>query len=56
MNFVVKQIKKKTLSFKMKVLNICLDLGNSVKEVDTPQNIELVLLLNGYSKSSIKKV
>ncbi len=31
MNYVVKQIKRKTLSFKMNVLNICLDLGSSVK-------------------------
>lgn len=29
--FVMKQIKKKTLSLKMNVLNICLDLNNSVK-------------------------
>ena len=30
MNFVIKQIKKKTLSLKMNALNICLDLNNSV--------------------------
>lgn len=30
-DFVLKQIKRKTLSFKINVLNICLDLGNSVK-------------------------
>ena len=41
MQFVMKQIKKKTLSFKMNALNICLDLGNSVtldninKKIDT---------------------
>lgn len=42
MNYVVKQIKRKTLSFKMNVLNICLDLGNSIESVDTPKNIELI--------------
>ena len=31
MQYVIKQIKKKTLSFKMNALNICLDLGDSVK-------------------------
>lgn len=41
MQYVVKQIKKKTLSFKMNVLNICLDLNqgvnvnNEVKAIDT---------------------
>lgn len=52
MNYVVKQIKKKTLSFKMNVLNICLDLGNSIKDIETPQNINLI---NAKSIDDIKK-
>ena len=31
MQYVIKQIKKKTLSFKMNALNICLDMGSSIK-------------------------
>ncbi len=52
MNFVIKQIKKKTLSFKMNVLNICLDMGNSVKLDDSPNNIQT---LNIPSISELKK-
>lgn len=39
MSYIIKQIKKKTLSFKMNVLNICLDLSNSVKLESMPKNI-----------------
>jgi rhomboid protease GluP len=42
MNYIIKQIKKKTLSFKMNVLDICLDLGSSVKADNTPKNIEVI--------------
>ncbi len=34
MNFVMRQIKRKTLSFKMNALNICLDLNNTIKLED----------------------
>ncbi len=34
MGFVIRQIKRKTLSFKMKVLNICLDMNDNVKLED----------------------
>lgn len=51
MGYVVKQIKKKTLSFKMNVLDICLDLGSSVKGEDTPSNIEII---NAKSIDDIK--
>lgn len=42
MSFIVKQIKKKTLSFKMNVLNICLDLSNSIKLEEMPKNINSI--------------
>ena len=51
MGYVVRQIKKKTLSFKMNVLDICLDLGSSVKGEDTPSNIEII---NAKSIDDIK--
>lgn len=51
MSYVVKQIKKKTLSFKMNVLDICLDLGSSVKGEETPSNIEII---NAKSIDDIK--
>lgn len=34
MQFIIKQIKKKTLSFKMNALNICLDLGDYVELIN----------------------
>lgn len=42
MRYVVKQIKKKTLSFKMNVLNICLDLNQSVKVENDEKSIATV--------------
>ena len=42
MRFVIRQIKRKTLSFKMNVLNICLDLGNAVKLEDNDKLIKTV--------------
>jgi len=42
MQFVMKQIKKKTLSFKMNALNICLDLGSSVKLNNENKKIDTV--------------
>ena len=46
LGFVVRQIKRKTLSFKMKVLNICLDMNDSVK-------LEEVKNINTISVNSI---
>ena len=51
MGYFVRQIKRKTLSFKMNVLDICLDLGSSVKGKDTPSNIEII---NAKSIEDIK--
>jgi len=42
MKYVIKQIKKKTLSIKMNALNICLDLGNSVKLDSLDKKIDTV--------------
>ena len=42
MQYVMKQIKKKTLSFKMNALNICLDLGSSVKLENENNKIDTV--------------
>jgi len=42
MQYVIKQIKKKTLSFKMNALNICLDLNSSVKLEENDQKIDTV--------------
>ncbi len=52
MSYVIKQIKRKTLSFKMNVLNICLDLGNAVKLDEKNKVIDTV---NVESLSDIKK-
>ena len=52
MRFVIKQIKKKTLSLKMNVLNICLDLGNAVKLDQVDKSIDTV---NVTSISDVKK-
>ena len=52
MRFVIKQIKKKTLSLKMNVLNICLDLGNAVKLDKVDKSIDTV---NITSLSDVKK-
>lgn len=42
MEYVIKQIKKKTLSFKMNALNICLDLNSSVKLEENDKKIDTV--------------
>lgn len=57
MNFVIKQIKKKTLSFKMNVLNICLDMGNSVKLDESPNNIQTLNIpsINELKKNKVMK-
>ncbi len=52
MNFIIKQIKKKTLSFKMNALNICLDLNNAVKIDEDTKNINTI---NINSISDLKK-
>ncbi|MBE6156903.1 MAG: rhomboid family intramembrane serine protease [Firmicutes bacterium] len=52
MQFVIKQIKKKTLSFKMNALNICLDLGQSVELTEENKTIDTV---NVTSINDIKK-
>lgn len=46
MQFVIKQIKKKTLSFKMNALNICLDMGQSVDLNIENKNIDTVNVTN----------
>lgn len=51
MQFVIKQIKKKTLSFKMNALNICLDVRNNVL-LDSDDKIDSV---NISSIKDIKK-
>lgn len=53
MHYVIKQIKRKTLSFKMNVLNICLDIGNSV-ELEN-DNSKYINTINVTSISDIKK-
>lgn len=53
-NFVVKQIKKKTFSFKMKVLNICLDLNNTVNlEENNKINTVNITDLNDLKKNKL---
>ena len=42
MEYVIKQIKKKTLSFKMNALNICLDLNSSVSLRENDKKIDTV--------------
>ena len=42
MQFVIRQIKKKTLSLKMNVLNICLDLNNIVKINEEDKKISTI--------------
>ncbi len=42
MDYVLKQIKKKTLSFKLNALNICLDLSNYVRLNSVNKNIDSV--------------
>ena len=53
MQYVMKQIKKKTLSFKMNALNICLDLGSSVKLGEKDK--KLIDTVNITSLNDIKK-
>ena len=54
-DFVVRQIKKKTLSFKMKVLNICLDLGSSVQISKDDKSISTIKIndLNDIKKDKL---
>lgn len=52
MQYVIKQIKKKTLSLKMNALNICLDLGEHV-EIGNPTKI--IKTLNVTNFNDIKK-
>lgn len=52
MEFVMKQIKKKTLSFKMNALNICLDLNNLV---DLKEENEFINTINISNINDIKK-
>ena len=55
MKYVVKQIKKKTLSFKMNVLNICLDLGNAVKIDEEERTIKTLSVnnINDFKKNNL---
>ena len=52
MQYVIKQIKKKTLSLKMNALNICLDLGEYVELNEDNKSIDTV---NITSLTDIKK-
>ena len=52
MQYVIKQIKRKTLSFKMNALNICLDMGEYVSLND---KINLIDTINIKSINDIKK-
>ncbi len=52
MQFVIRQIKKKTLSFKMNALNICLDLGNAV---NLEEENKLINTVNVKDIEDIKK-
>lgn len=54
MKYVMKQIKKKTLSFKMNALNICLDLNNSVDLKNEEENSK-INTVNITSLNDIKK-
>jgi len=52
MQFVIKQIKKKTLSFKMNALNICLDMNNGV---ELKEDNNLIDTVNITSIKDIRK-
>jgi rhomboid protease GluP len=52
---VVRQVKRKTFSFSMKVLNIFLDMNEDVKTYNS-KNIFSVILKNGTSDEDIKKL
>ena len=52
MQFVIKQIKKKTLSFKMNALNICLDLN---KGVEVTEEDNLIATVNITDIEDVKK-
>lgn len=52
---VMRQIKKKTVSFSMKTLNLFLDINNEVKVVDD-KNITSLKLDNGTSEEDILKI
>ena len=57
MKFVIKQIKKKTLSLKMNVLNICLDLNNIVKIDEEDKKISTINVsdINDLKKNKLLK-
>ncbi len=57
MRFVIRQIKKKTLSFKMNVLNICLDLNNIVKIDEEDKKISTINVsdINDLKKNKLLK-
>lgn len=52
---VMKQIKKKTVSFSMKTLNLFLDMNEEVKVVED-KNIVSLVLENGTSDTDIEKI
>lgn len=52
---VMRQIKKKTVSFSMKTLNLFLDINNEVKVIDD-KNITSLKLENGTSEEDILKI
>jgi len=52
---VMRQIKKKTVSFSMKTLNLFLDINDGVKVVDD-KNIVSLILDNGTSDKDIEKI
>lgn len=52
---VMRQIKKKTVSFSMKTLNLFLDINDEVKVVDD-KNIVSLILDNGTSDADIEKI
>ena len=57
MKFVIRQIKKKTLSLKMNVLNICLDLNNIVKIDEEDKKISTINVsdINDLKKNKLLK-
>lgn len=54
-NNVMHQIKKKTVSFSMKTLNLFLDINDEVKVTDE-KNIVSLVLENGTTENDIKKI
>ncbi len=56
MQFVLRQIKKKTLSLKMNVLNICLDLNKSIKVLNDNKNVNTINIENINDLKKDKKL